>query len=118
MTQEKNIYWVGSSKENLISFPKEVRKEAGFQLNKIQSGLAPDDWKSLDNIGAGIKEIRIRDNTGIYRIIYIAKFEDAIYVLHCFQKKAMQITKHDKDIIIARYQAIKNKPNSLPIFCN
>jgi phage-related protein len=111
MTQQKELRWIGSSKEDLLAFPKETRKEAGFQLSKIQAGLEPDDWKSLDNIGSGIKEIRIRDNTGNYRIIYIAKLEDAIYVLHCFQKKDDKITSHHRDIIKTRYQAVKKQNN-------
>jgi phage-related protein len=68
--------------------------------------LEPDNWKLFDDVGAGTKEIRIHDTAGIYRVMYVAKFEEAIYVLHCFQKKTEATTKHDKSIAEARYRAV------------
>jgi len=105
---EKEIRWVGSSYQDILNFPMEPRKEAGFQLGKVQAGLEPDNWKPFDDVGAGAKEIRIRDATGIYRVMYIAKFEEAIYILHCFQKKTESTTKHDKEIAATRYRAVIN----------
>ena len=87
MNHEKAIRWVGSAYEDVRAFPNEPRRKAGFQLSKIQAGMEPDDWKPFDDVGAGIKEIRIREAGGIYRVMYVAKFEEAVYVLHCFQKK-------------------------------
>ena len=69
MEDEKSIRWVGSSYEDLLAFPKDARKEAGFQLGKVQAGLEPADWKSFDDVGVGTKEIRIRDASGIYRVM-------------------------------------------------
>jgi len=109
MNQEKEIRWVGSSYQDILKFPVEPRKEAGFQLGKVQAGLEPDDWKSFNEVGAGTKEIRIRDATGIYRVMYVAKFELAIYVLHCFQKKTEATTKQDKNIAETRYRAVINE---------
>lgn len=109
MEPEKEILWVGSSYEDILQFPAEPRKEAGFQLGKIQAGLEPDNWKPFDNVGAGTKEIRIRDAAGVYRVMYVAKFEEAIYVLHCFQKKTEATTKQDKTIAEARYRAVLSK---------
>ena len=106
MEQEKEIRWVGSSYDDILKFPAESRRESGFQLGKVQAGLEPDDWKPFDGVGAGTKEIRVRDATGAYRVIYVAKFEEAIYVLHCFQKKTEATTKHDKDVAEARYRAV------------
>lgn len=106
MEQEKEIRWVGSSYEDLLSFPFEPRKKAGFQLGKVQAGVAPDDWKPFDDVGAGTKEIRIKESQGIFRVLYVAKFEEAIYVLHCFQKKTEATAKHDKEIAVARYRAV------------
>ena len=106
MEQEKEIRWVGSSYQDILKFPVEPRKEAGFQLGKVQSGLDPDNWKPFDDVGVGTKEIRIRDATGIYRVMYLAKFEEAIYVLHCFQKKTEATTKQDKAIAETRYRAV------------
>ena len=106
MEQEKEIRWMGSAYADIFNFPLESRREAGFQLGKVQAGLDPDDWKPFGNVGAGTREIRIRDATGIYQVIYVAKFYEAIYVLHCFQKKTESTTKRDKDIVEARYRAL------------
>ena len=106
MEQEKEIRWIGSAYNDLLAFPDEPRKNAGFQLGKVQAGLAPEDWKPFDDVGTGVKEIRIRDRLGIYRVMYVAKFEEAIYILHCFQKKTEATAKHDKDIAEARYRAV------------
>jgi phage-related protein len=106
MEQEKEIRWMGTAYKDILEFPSELRKEAGFQLGKVQAGLDPDNWKPFDEIGSGTKEIRIRETTGIYRILYVAKFEEAIYVLHCFQKKTEATTKRDKEIAETRYRAI------------
>jgi phage-related protein len=106
MDDEKQIRWVGSAYHDLLAFPKDVRKGAGFQLGKVQAGLEPADWKPFDDVGVGTREIRIRDISGIYRVLYVAKFEEAIYVLHCFQKKAQVTSKQDKAIAVARYHAV------------
>jgi phage-related protein len=111
MKQEKQIRWEGSSLDDLLDFPTKPRKEAGFQLSKVQTGLEPDNWKAFEDVGAGVKEIRLRDNDGIYRVMYVAKFEDAIYVLHCFQKKTEATTKQDKKIAEIRYRAVIAKRN-------
>jgi phage-related protein len=78
MDDEKQIRWVGSAYDDLLAFPKDARKEAGFQLGKVQAGLEPADWKPFDEVGAGTREIRIREASGIYRVMYVAKFEKAI----------------------------------------
>ena len=105
---EKEIRWVGSAYDDLLAFPQEPRREAGFQLGKVQAGLEPTDWKPFDDVGAGTKEIRIKDASGAYRVMYVAKFEEAIYVLHCFQKKTRTTSKQDKAITEARYRAVVN----------
>jgi len=104
MEDEKQIRWAGSAHDDLLVFPKEARKEAGFQLGKIQAGLEPADWKPFDEVGAGTKEIRIRDASSIYRVMYVAKFDEAVYVLHCFQKKTQVTSKQDKAIAATRYR--------------
>ncbi len=108
MANEKEIRWVGSAYDDLLSFPQAPRREAGFQLGKVQAGLDPTDWKPFDAVGADTKEIRIKDASGIYRVMYVAKFEEAVYVLHCFQKKSPATSKQDKDIAEARYRAVAN----------
>lgn len=99
---------VGSAYDDVLAFPDEPRRQAGFQLGKVQAGIEPDDWKPFDDVGAGTREIRIRESSGIYRIMYVAKFEEAVYVLHCFQKKTQATSKHDKEIAEARYRAVVN----------
>ncbi len=108
MEEEGEIRWVGSSYDDLLSFPKEARRQAGFQLGKVQAGLDPEDWKPFADVGAGTREIRIRDETGIFRVMYVAKFEEAVYVLHCFQKKTQATSNHDKRIAETRYRAVVN----------
>lgn len=100
------IRWVGSSYDDLPAFPRAPRKEAGFQLGKGQAGLDPSDWKSFDEVGAGTREIRLSDAKGIFRVMFVAKFEEAVYVLHCFQKKTQVTSKQDKEIAAARYRAV------------
>ena len=108
MSDEKEIRWVGSAHDDLLAFPDEPRRYAGFQLGKVQVGLDPDDWKPFDDVGAGTKEIRIREPSGIYRVMHVAKFEEAVYVLHCFQKKTQATSTQDKSIAEARYRAVVN----------
>lgn len=103
---EKPIRWVGSAYEDLLAFPKDARKDAGFQLGKVQAGVEPADWKPFDTVGGGTREIRIREASGAYRVMYVAKFEEAIYVLHCFQKKTKTTSKQDLVIATARYRAV------------
>jgi len=111
---EKEIRWVGSAYDDLLAFPVEPRRQAGFQLNKVQAGLEPEDWKPFDEVGAGTREIRIREAGGAFRVMYVAKFEEAVYVLHCFQKKTQATSQQDKRIAEARYRAIVNARKSKP----
>jgi phage-related protein len=108
MYQEKEIRWMGSSYNDLRAFPAEARRRAGFQLAKVQAGLDPDDWKPFDIVGAGTREIRIKETQGVFRVMYVAKFVEAVYVLHCFQKKTQATSRHDRDIAAARYSAAAN----------
>ncbi len=87
----KRLAFIGSSLDDLRNFPDEARKAAGFELYSIQRGLEPTDWKPMPSIGRGVKEIQIHV-LGEWRIIYVAKFEEAIYVLHSFQKRAEKQT--------------------------
>lgn len=109
MSTEKPIYWVGTSYQDLLSFSVAAKQQAGYQLHRIQNGLEPDNWKPLSTIGAGVKEIRIKEKEGIYRIIYVAKLKNRIYVLHAFQKKTQKIRKQDIDIAKVRYSAISQE---------
>ncbi|MGF6295960.1 type II toxin-antitoxin system RelE/ParE family toxin [Paraburkholderia youngii] len=114
MEQEKEIRWLGSSYRDLLAFPTEARRLAGFQLHKIQSGLDPDDWKPFESIGAGTREIRIRDEDGIFRVMYVTKYAKALYVLHCFQKKTQKLGPRDRKIAETRYRAITHYRTTQP----
>lgn len=107
--QQKDISWLGSSNKDLRAFPKKVQHGVLLQLAKIRSGLDPDDWKPFKEVGAGTREIRVQDRDGIYRVLYVTKFEEAIYVLHCFQKKTNSTAQADKEIAKARYCAISKR---------
>lgn len=102
----KPVEFLGDALEALRSFPLQARRATGFQLDKVQRGLEPDDWKPLATIGAGVREIRIRDEAGAFRVVYVAKLVDAIYVLHCFQKKTQRTSKSDIDLATDRYKAL------------
>jgi phage-related protein len=104
MPVPKPIEFRGDSLDTLRTFPIPARREAGHQLDQLQNGQEPDDWKPMPSIGQGVKEIRIRDTAGAFRVIYIAKFASAIYVLHCFQKKTAKTSKPDLDLASKRYR--------------
>ena len=97
--------FVGSSLDDLKHFPAGARREAGFEFSNVQAGLQPSDWKPMNTVGAGAVEIRIKDAAGICRVIYVARFEEAIYVLHAFQKKTRKTRKADIEMAKARYKA-------------
>ena len=112
--REREIRWVGSSYHDLLEFPAALRREAGFELGKVQAGFDPSDWKPFDELGPGTKEIRVKDASGAFRVMYLAKFEEAIYVLHCFQKKTRATSQQDKDIAKARYRAVIHRRKAKP----
>lgn len=99
----KMLKFRGSALDDLRAFPILARREAGYQLDRVQAGQMPTDWKPITTIGMGVHEIRIHDETGAFRIIYIAKLADAVYVLHCFQKKSRKTSKEDLELAAKRY---------------
>lgn len=100
----KPVEFLGSSLDDLRAFPSSAKREAGYQIDQVQNGLDPDDWKPMNIVGQGVREIRVRDSDGAFRVIYIAKFADAVYVIHCFQKKAEKTNKADIDLASKRYR--------------
>lgn len=87
-------------------FPEAARKEAGVQLHKIQLGIEPNDWKPMATVGAGVREIRIRDEAGAFRVLYVAHVGETVYVLHAFHKKAQQMAKKDLALAASRLRQI------------
>jgi phage-related protein len=102
----RKVKFCGNSRANLRSFSEDARREAGQQLFQVQMGEDPDDWKAMDSVGSGVREIRIRDESGIYRVMYVAKFSDAIFVLHCFQKKTQKTAPGDLALAERRYKEL------------
>jgi phage-related protein len=105
----KPVVFCGTSLDDLRAFPANVRRMAGFQLDRVQHGEDPDDWKPMATIGAGVREIRVRNDGGAFRVIYVGKLEDAIYVLHCFQKKSQRTSKADIELATRRYKQLVGK---------
>ena len=91
---QKPFRWVGSALEDLRAFPAEARQEAGHQLHRVQMGLMPDDWKPMRSVGPGVCEIRIRSGQE-HRVFYVARFAEAVYVLHAFEKKTQRTRQAD-----------------------
>jgi phage-related protein len=83
---DKTIVWIGSSRDDVRRFPREARRKAGLELRAVQRGQEPTDFKPIPSVGPGVYEIRIYAQDA-YRVFYVAKFKEAIYVLHAFQKK-------------------------------
>lgn len=100
----KQVKWVGDSRERIRDFPDVPRHEAGYQLERVQAGKEPRDWKPMPSIGIGANEIRVRDDSGAFRVIYLAKFAEAVYVLHAFQKKSRKTQKSDLDLARKRFR--------------
>ncbi|WP_236717239.1 type II toxin-antitoxin system RelE/ParE family toxin [Acidihalobacter prosperus] len=90
--------------DDLRAFPSDARREAGHQIDQVQNGRDPDDWKPMPTVGKGVREIRVRDATGAFRVIYVAKLAEAVYVLHCFQKKTQKTAKSDLELAGQRYR--------------
>lgn len=94
---DKPLIWVGSSRRDVRAFPALARRLAGFQLRRVQQGLDPDDWKPMQTVGPGVREIRIHI-AGAYRMFYVTTRAEAIYVLHAFHKKTQRTSAHDLQI--------------------
>lgn len=98
----KPLFFQGSALDDLRAFPEEARRTAGFQLNRVQCGLDPNDWKPMPSIGPGVRELRVRDDAGAFRVIYTATRPEAVYVLHAFHKKTRATAQRDLDLAKAR----------------
>jgi phage-related protein len=105
----KPLEFLGSSRDDLAAMPAGVRHDIGLELMRVQFGGQPTNFKPMSMVGAGAYEIRVRDTSGAYRAVYVAKFEPAVYVLHAFQKKAQQTAKTDIELAKVRYKMIGGK---------
>ena len=108
---DKPIHWLGTSQEDLCDFSDEARREAGFALWNIQQGKPPTDFKPMPIVGKGVQEIRIRTGDA-YRVFYVTRFEEAIYVLHAFQKKTQKTARGDIELGQQRYKFLIQQRNN------
>lgn len=104
----KPVTWVGDSLDVVRELPDLAKNRIGRQVLRLQDGLAPDDWKPMPSVGLGVSEIRVRAE-GAYRVIYVAKFGESIYVLHAFEKKAQRTPRADIELARARFKALVNE---------
>ena len=107
MAESKKIEWIGPAKRELREFPRLARRLAGWNLELVQNGRDPDDWKPMEVVGPGAREIRVRTFDGgtvQHRVIYVAKFAEAVYVLHAFEKKTEQTSPHHVQVAAVRYR--------------
>ncbi len=99
----KKIQFLGDSLKCLRDFPEDAKQDAGYQLDKVQRGEQPDDFKPMPSIGKGVEEIRVWDESSTYRVIYTARLGEVVYVLHAFQKKTQATPKRDIELASKRY---------------
>ncbi len=100
------IRFIGNSLECLREFPEDARHDAGYQLDQVQRGRQPKDFKPMPEVGKGVEELRVWDDSGTYRVIYFARLRDAVYVFHAFQKKSQATARHDIEVAKARYDQV------------
>ena len=105
---DKPLLWLGSARRDLRAFPADARRRGGFQLRRVQQGFDPDDWKPMASVGPGVREIRIHTELA-HRVFYLATFEEAVYVLHAFEKRTRKTPPHELTLARDRYRALLKK---------
>jgi len=101
------VAWEGDSREVLQGFPESVQQNLGFQLWRLQLGESAADYRPLPSIGAGVFELRDRDPSGWFRVIYLSRTKDVIHVLHCFEKKSRKMPRKEFETAKQRLKAVK-----------
>ncbi len=102
----KPVRFLGDALKCLREFPVDARQDAGRQIDRVQRGMQPFDFKPMPSIGKGVEEIRVWDDAGTFRVIYTARLADAVYVLHVFQKKTQETSKRDIEIAKVRFNQL------------
>lgn len=113
---EKPLEWIGRSRAELLSFPPAAVHDAGYNLGQVQRGKEPQDWKPMESVGPGAREIRVRTFEGgtlQHRVIYVARFEEAIYVLHAFEKRTQATSQHNLEVARVRYRQMVRQRQGL-----
>jgi len=101
----KPIVWLGDSLARVRDFPAQARRESGYQLERVQDKREPADWKPMSSVGPGVSEIRVRVG-GAFRVLYVAKYAEAVYVLHAFQKKSRTTSRLDIELARERFKVL------------
>ncbi len=109
MTRVKPVAFLGDSLARLREFPQQARRAAGYQLDRVLRGLDPDDWKPMQAIGASVREIRVKDRSGAFRVIYLATLAEAVYVLHVFRKSSQRTPKAEIELAAARLRNVTRR---------
>jgi phage-related protein len=105
----KPVVFLGDSLRRVREFPDDARRTVGHELRDVQFGEEPGDWKPMPSVGVGVREIRVREASGAFRVIYVAHLEAAIYVLHAFQKKTQRTQQHDIELARERLRTIREE---------
>ena len=105
---DKPLIWLGSSLEEVRAFPSQARRNAGFQLRRVQQGLEPNDWKWMPAVGSGVQEIRVHTATE-HRVLYVSRFAEGVYVLHGFEKRSRKSPKGNVELARKRYRELLEK---------
>lgn len=101
------VFWEGDSREVLSGFPQKVKQNFGFELWRLQQGERPSDYRPLPSIGTGVFELRDQDERAWYRLVYLSRVNDVIYVLHCFEKKSREMPGRDFEKARQRLKVVK-----------
>lgn len=107
---DKPVFWLGSSRDDLRAMSETARRELGHDLRSVQRGELPRDWKPIPSVGSGVVEIRVHIH-GAFRLMYIAKYAEAIYVLHTFQKKTRKTSRFDISLARTRLSVLQRSRN-------
>ena len=105
--RDRDVDWLGTSFEDLRDFPPDAVRDAGYQIRKVQQDREPDDWKPMNTVGPGVREITITEESGEFRVLYVVKIKDWVHVLHCFQKKTRATPQRDIDLAKTRYRRLE-----------
>lgn len=103
---DRALSWVGTALSDVRQLPEDARRSAGYELRRVQQGLMPTDWKPMSTVGAGVIEIRLRGRLE-HRVLYVAKFEEAVYVLHAFPKNTRRTRKADLELARRRLRTVE-----------
>ena len=106
MEYRKSVEFLGDSLSRVRDFPEDVKKDLGRELVRVQEGRDPVDWKPMPTIGKGVREIRVSDRAGQFRVVYVTNIGNAVYVLHAFQKKTQKTLQRDIDLAAVRLKQI------------